>query len=779
MAKRKSKPYGRYAFGGLFVLALLVAGVLLAFYSFYLDFIIRSQFEARRWELPSRVMASPLELYPGLQLDPAGLEEELDLLHYQANSDAPGSYRRKPSGYLVHTRGFQFWDGQEAERRVRVEYEGTQIAAIVNVDTGQSVDLLRLEPVQIASIYPSHNDDRILVKLGEVPKLVLDTLVEVEDRRYYQHFGLDLPGVLRAIVVNLKAGQTVQGASTLTQQLVRNLFLNNDRNLWRKFNEAIMAVLVELHYSKEQILETYINEVYLGQDGDRAIHGFALASQFYFDRRLQDLSPDQVAMLVALVKGPSYYSPRRAPQRAKERRDLVLSIMGDRGILPPLLARSMAAKPLGVTTKPSNGVTPFPAFLDLVRQQLSTDYREEDLRSEGLVIYTSMDPLVQARAERALRERLVTLERDHRMKPDTLESATVVTSVDNGEVYAVVGGRDAAYAGYNRAMTARRPIGSLVKPIVYLTALSHPDQYTLATPLEDTPFSYRLPDRRYWTPENYDRKYRGQVLLNEALTKSLNVPTARLGLAVGVDQVLENLQRLGLQRNLPIYPSLLLGAGELSPLEISQIYQSIASGGYLAPLTTIREVLDRNGKPLQRYPLKLRQVADPSVVYLVLSAMHEVTQRGTATALTKMLPGLDLAGKTGTTDGLRDSWFAGFSGQHLIVTWVGRDDNKPTGLSGATGALLVWADIMGGIATRPLRLAQPDGDEWKLVDTSNGLLADENCPNQQWLPFVKGSAPRQFSPCASSFRSPLPPADAGPDGQPAPGGWQWLKRWAF
>jgi penicillin-binding protein 1B len=732
------------------LIALLLGLLGLGGYTVYLDYEIRSQFEGKRWSLPARVFARPLELYPGRDLARDQLVRELEMLHYRRGDAIRGGEYREQGGRLyLSTRGFPFSDGVEAPKRLVVEMRGGQVAALTNLETGGPVTLARLEPVLIANIYPRHGEDRVLVRLDEVPELLVNALIAVEDRKFFEHHGLDFSAIARAALANLRAGRTVQGGSTITQQLVKNYFLTQERTLRRKFNEAIMALLLEWRYEKPEILEAYLNEVYLGQDGDRSIHGFGLASQFYFQRGLRELSPDEIALLVAMVRGPSWYDPRRRAERALARRNLVLDVLEEQGGLSADAANRARARPLGVTALPPSGVTPFPAFLDLVRAQLRRDYREQDLQSEGLHIFTTMDPGLQLATESALANRLARLERDRGIEAGTLQAGTVVTSVDSGEVLAVVGDRNPRHAGFNRAINARRPVGSLLKPAVYLAALSRPSEYTLATLLDDGPLTIRLDDGSEWTPRNYDREYHGQVPALDALVHSYNIATARLGLSLGLNRVIEQLNRLGLGRDFRPYPSLLLGAVDLSPLEMTHMYQSLAAGGFETPLRAIREVVDREGQLLQRYPLDLRQAADPGAAYLVTAALHEVTRRGTGAALGRLLPeGLAVAGKTGTTDDNRDAWFAGYAGDYLSVVWVGRDDNQPMGLSGTTGALPVWADIMGGISRRSLEPVRPDGVEWLLIDPANGLRAVEGCEGALWMPFIKGSAPDGVSPCA-------------------------------
>jgi len=735
---------------GLFI-ALLIGLLGLGGYTAYLDYQIRSQFEGKRWSLPARVFARPLEFYPGRELDRAQLTRELELLHYRrGDAIRSGEFREQGGRLLISTRGFPFADGAEPPRRLSVEIRDGRVAAITELETGRPAALARLEPALIANIYPRHGEDRVLVRLDEVPRVLVDALIAVEDRKFYEHHGLDFSAIARAAWANLRAGRTVQGGSTLTQQLVKNYFLTQDRTLWRKVNEAIMAVLLELRYEKPEILEAYLNEVYLGQDGDRAIHGFGLASQFYFQRSLNELTPEQLALLVAVVRGPSFYDPRRRAERARARRDLVLDILESQGGLDGDVAARARARPLGVGPRPPSGVTPFPAFLDLVREQLRRDYREQDLQTEGLLIFTTLDPGIQLATEAAVSRRLASLERGRGIESGSLQAGAVVSAVDNGEVLAVVGDRNPRNAGFNRALNARRPVGSLVKPAVYLAALSQPSRYTLATLLDDGPLTLTLDDGSEWSPRNYDREYHGQVPVLEALVQSYNIATARLGLDVGLDVVIRQMQGLGVSRTLRPYPSLLLGTVELTPLEITHMYQSLAAGGFETPPRAIREVMDANGQLLSRYAMDLRQAADPAAVYLVTAALHEVTRRGTGAALSGLLPqDLPVAGKTGTTDDNRDAWFAGYAGDYLSVVWVGRDDNTPMGLTGSSGALPVWADLMKDISRRGLEPIRPDGVEWLLIDPANGQRAVEGCEGALWMPFIEGSAPASVSPCAA------------------------------
>lgn len=733
-------------------LPVAVVTVLLS-YIFWLDYKVRVQFEGTRWALPAHVYARPLEMYTGAPIKTAELERELERLDYRFVRDVrrAGEVSRSGNNFDIYTRSFQFWDAAEPSINLKVRIDNGWISSMSSRDTGQPVDLIRLDPMQIAAIYPAHREDRILVKLEEVPPTLTDTLLVVEDREFYAHHGISPRSALRALVANLKAGVVVQGGSTLTQQLVKNFYLTNERTLRRKINEAIMALLLELHYSKEEILEAYLNEVYLGQDGPRAIHGFGLASRFYFDRDLSDLSVDQIALLVGLVKGPSYYDPRRNTHRAASRRDLVLELMGQQGYLAGNDVLEFKSKPLGTVRRKSMPVNAYPAFLDLVRRQLQRDYREEDLNSQGLSIFTTLDPELQIQAADALKRRIERLEQQRGIKVDTLQGAFLVTRTANAEVLALSGGRDNRFTGFNRALDALRPIGSLIKPAVFLRALEDTSRFTLATMVEDTPLTVKLDANRTWEPRNYDGQFRQQVTLYEALVHSYNVPTVRVGIDIGVNSVVRILQRLGVDRDFNAYPSLLLGAAEMSPAEVTQTYQTLAAGGFRSPLRAINAVVAADGTPLQRYPLRIEQVVGSGPVYLINTTLQGVVQEGTAAGLgATFSPELGIAGKTGTTNDLRDSWFAGFGGNLLGVVWLGRDDNQPMGLTGSAGALQVWRDIMVKAHLQPLILTPAAHTEMAEIDMSEGLRADRYCENRRELPFLAGTAPQAYAACARS-----------------------------
>ncbi len=733
----------------ILVALLLLIGLAGAVYLVYLDQTVKTKFEGHRWAIPARIYGRALELYPGASVTQKQFVYELQALGYRnlSGSEQSGTWTQNGNHILVRTRDFDFWDGRRHGQYLDLGFSSSGLVSIRD-NAGRDVALARMEAPEIGSVYPIHNEDRVLVKRSDLPKMLVRILMEVEDRDFYDHFGVDPKAILRAIWANITAGKMVQGGSTLTQQLVKNFYLSSERTLRRKLNEAAMALLLDARYSKDEILEAYANEIYLGQEGNRAIHGFGLASQFYFNGPLNELDLPKLALLVGLVRGPSYYDPRRNPERAKQRRDLVLDILFKRGVINKQQRDAAVKAGLGVSANSKKIGGSYHAFLDLVKRQLRRDYREEDLTSEGLRVFTTLDPWAQKQAELAVSERLDRLEKDRKLPRDKLEAAAVIADVEGGEVLALVGGRNPRFAGFNRALDAVRPIGSLVKPAVYLTALMYGGSYTLTTLLEDASLSITTPSRKVWTPSNYDGESHGEVPLYEALAHSYNLATVRLGMDLGIDKVGETINALGIERKFDLYPSLFLGAISLSPIEVTQFYQTIAAGGFRSPLRAIREVLTPDGKTLQRYPLTVKQAIPAEAAYLLNWNLQQVVKQGTGMSLTKYISAdKNIAGKTGTTNDMRDSWFAGYSADKVAVVWVGRDDNKPAKLSGSSGALQVWGDMMGRLPLATGNHVKPEQVVLVLLDKENLLLADQNCGDTEVYPFIIGTEPTGQSPC--------------------------------
>jgi penicillin-binding protein 1B len=758
--KKKStrrKPSGKRTglgwVGRIWRLALLFGGVclgLLVPWVTYLNHQVTTEFEGRKWDLPSRVYARALDLYPGVPLTRKDIELELGMAGYRSRNEAsrPGLYSVSGNTLNIYRRPFRFPDGDEHALRISVRLQSGQVRSVRDTVTGNALELVRLEPAEIAAIYPLHKEDRTLINIDEVPPLLLTGLQAVEDRNFKHHPGVDLKGIARAALANLRAGRAVQGGSTLTQQLVKNYFLSDERTLQRKINEAIMALLLEFHYGKAEILEAYLNEVFLGQQGAYAVHGFGQASLYYFDQPLKRLEPQHIALLIGMVRGASYYNPRRHPERALKRRNQVLSAFAETGLLSTTEARAAAARPLAVIEQPRSRGTRYHAFVDLVRRQLGQVYREEDLRTEGLRIFTTLSPPDQEKAQQAVSNGLRRLQ--ERGLSASLQGAMVLADADSGEVRALVGDRDATRAGFNRALNARRQIGSVIKPLVYLLALEHEADYNLLTLIKDAPLTLKQPDGSNWTPANYGKVSHGEVTLLEALTRSYNQATVRLGLNIGINNLLHKLEQLGVKADVKAVPSIFLGAVELTPLEVTQIYQSLAAGGYSIPLRSVIAVQTADGDELVRYPLRMMPQARREAIAVLNYAMTQVVANGTARALPGLLgKQLVIAGKTGTTNDRRDSWFVGYTRNRIAVVWVGEDSNKPAGVTGSNAAMRLWAGLFRELPVESVDLRLPDGASWLWIDQESDRLTGENCPNAVRIPFVNGSGPAETTSCLS------------------------------
>lgn len=727
------------------------SGFIFISYLGYLDYTVRKQFAGKRWSIPARVYANPVELYTGYQLTAKKFEDLLALLNYRHDYhlSSQGTYYLKGSHVYVNTRSFHFWDQQQESQKLKISFSGAAVSRIIDRATSGELAIIRMDPVQIGSFYPTRKEDRVLIKLEDAPDYLIQGLLATEDRDFYHHFGLSFKAIARAMWANFKAGGVVQGGSTITQQLVKNFYLTSERSLRRKFNEALMALILEYRFEKDDILEAYLNEIYLGQDGASAVHGFGLASKFYFGRPLENLPIDQIAALVALVRGPSYYDPRKNPDRSVKRRNLVLDEMHQQGYITKKQTLTAKKQKLAVVSWVHRSANRYPAFQDLVKRQLRQEYREEDLTSEGLRIFTTLDTGIQNTLEKTVTEKLQQLEK--RPKVEKLETAALVTRRDSGEIVALAGSRHATSAGFNRALDAVRPIGSLIKPVVYLTALEYPDKYTINTKISDTAINVRGPKGKKWNPKNYDKKEHGDVELHTALSHSYNLATVRVGMDIGVARTAKTLRNMGVSRQVNLFPSLLLGATPLTPLEVTQMYQTLAGDGFSTPLRSIRAVIASDGERLQSYPFTIRQTVDPAATYITNTILQEVMDEGTGRSAYLYMPReLGLVGKTGTTNKLRDSWFAGFGGDYLSVVWVGRDDNKPSGLTGASGALQLWIAFMKQITTQAVNLIPPDNIELHWIDPLTGLLANESCEGARIYPYLTGSGPTANSECVES-----------------------------
>ncbi|MBV1907876.1 MAG: penicillin-binding protein 1B [Kangiellaceae bacterium] len=731
----------------------LILFVFIFFLVIYLDSKVRDEFKQQAWSIPAKVYARPLNFSLGQRLLLSNLTDELEMLGYRQKIKATssGEYEQYNNTLIIHTRPFKFWDVAQKEQLIQLTIENSRIVSLIDFSTRESINYLRLDPLSLGNIQVdpnSNNQDRQLVKLSSLPDSFISALLISEDRSFHEHWGISLKGIARALWSNISAGEITQGGSTLTQQLMKNHFLSNERSLWRKSQEALMALLTEIHYSKEIILQSYVNEVYLGQSRNAAIHGFARASEFYFDRQISELNLPQVALLVGMVKGPSYYNPRNNPERAKERRDLVLQQMLEHQLISQSDYQDSVSRTLMVVSKPPSRTSRVPAFMGVVRRELANDFSSSALSADGLKLFTTLDPLAQRSAEESLTKRLNSLEKN--VKKKDLQGAIVLTDISSGEILSVVGDRNPNYVGFNRAVDAYRQTGSVIKPFVYLAALQRPDDFSLVSKVNDQSFSLTGSDGSIWTPKNYDRQEHGDqdfnIELAEGLINSYNIATARLAMKVGIKEVTNTILSSGFSRKLPAYPSIALGSKEMSPLEVIELYQVIANQGIAVKPQALIAVQDQYGNLINRYPRKSEQVIDEEAAFLLRYLLTEVTKRGTAKSLSWQFPKVNLAGKTGTTNDLRDSWYAGFDDNKLAVVWIGRDDNKPTGLTGASGALKVWTDLFKQLSATTIELAKPSGVVFG-YQQSGFLSQFSSCRNKSLVPFYQSHIPDEYEIC--------------------------------
>ncbi|MGB6136644.1 MAG: penicillin-binding protein 1B [Shewanella sp.] len=715
----------------------LVGLAVVTFYAIYLDQIIAQKFEGQKWHLPAQVFSRPMALYPGAAVNHPQLMAELKLLGYRkvANPRQVGEFSASSTKIELWRRPFLHPEGNQAEQRVMISFDSNGVSSVKRMSDKRELAVFHLEPVLLDRIIAGDGEDRLFVPTPEIPSSIVDALILVEDRSFYDHYGVNPLAIARAAMVNITAGRTVQGGSTLTQQLAKNFFLSSERSIVRKVREALMALIIDFRYSKDEILEAYLNEVYMGQDKARGVHGMGLASQFYFGRPVGELTVSQQAFLVAVIKGPSYYNPWRYPDRAQERRDLVLRLLMENDKLTVAQYKAAAESPLGLRSAQKSVHQKLPAFFAVVKQELRDRYGDSLLQQSGIKVYTTLDPMAQEAAEKAVSSTMASL--DKRAKD--IQVGMVVTDKYSGGIAAMVGDKVPGYEGFNRAVEIRRPIGSLIKPFVYATALNQSDTFSLATPIDDKPITLKNEQGKTWSPKNVDKKFSGQVPLLTAIKDSMNVPTVNVGLAVGVGNVVNTLEKAGWSESVSPYPSMLLGAVNGSPLMVAQVYQTLADEGRYRKLTSITAVLDSQNKALDVSRVPSSQAIDPATDYLVQYAMNHVVRSGTAKRLGAAFPGVRLAGKTGTSNDGRDSWFAGFDERNVAAIWVGQDNNSKTGLYGSSGAMAVYQAFLQQRPPMSLRMTPVNGVVNGYFDRTTGMAKQGNCDNIVSLPAREAS----------------------------------------
>jgi penicillin-binding protein 1B len=734
-----------------------------------LDHEVVAGFSGRRWEIPSKIYADSFVLNSGSEASPLNLVERLDRLEYrrvEGNPEHAGEYRYQPSKRVleVYLRDFDYPGRPLRGFPVRLELDKGRIGDMRRLDDGESIESIEIEPEILAGIYDAAAEERRIVKIGELPKTLVQAVLAAEDHRFFEHRGLDVRGIARAVWTNVRSGRVVQGGSTLTQQLVKNFFLTGARTMKRKITEAGMALVVEWRYTKLEILETYLNEIYLGQSGSRGIFGVWEGARFYFGKEPRDLSIGEAAMLAGLIRSPGRLSPARNPEPARRRRDEVLRTMLEAGDITRAEYEQAIAEPLPDRV-PVRETTSAPYFVDYVRSEIEEQYPLNTLTSEGFRIFTTLDASLERTAERAVDAGLAALEKRYpklAKKSEPLEASLLAIQPHTGEIKVMVGGRSYARSQFNRVTEADRQPGSVLKPLVFLAAFEDEERkgdrrFLPTRRIPDTPFTWNY-DGRSWTPQNYKDEYHAEVTLRQALELSLNSATARVASEVGLDHIHDVAIRLGFRENLAMIPALVLGGVDVTAFEVAEAFSTIANLGFRTETTAIRSLLDGEGNAIPRDTLGASQAVSPRVAYLVTSLLEGVLTRGTAHAARAAGITFPAAGKTGTTNEGRDAWFVGFTPDLLAVVWVGYDQKDVIGLSGAQAALPIWIEFMkAAYAGRPAtEFLVPPGIDTVSVDPRSGALATSRCPEPVTEAFLAGEAPTEACPLHPESGSSAP-----------------------
>jgi penicillin-binding protein 1B len=745
------------------VVAILILGV-------YVYKQSVGKFELRRLSLPTRVFADAIPLRPGATLSEDDLLEKLDRLGYrEAKSGVaqPGDFARGGSQIDVFLRAFVHPPtGSYAAQPVRITFSNAAIASVVSLRDRNNVENAALEPELLTSILSDQLENRRPVTLDQVPQSLQDAVVVTEDVRFWHHPGVDPIGMFRALFRNIRAGGVSEGASTLTQQLVKNYYLNGERTFKRKIPEIFMAIILDARYSKREILEAYLNDIYLGRNRSISILGVGEAAHFYFGKPVTDLNVAESALLAGIIRSPNNYSPFASADKAMQRRNTVLGLMLnnkkiDRATYDKAMASPLPRRPY----RDRSGLGSIPFYVDRVLQEMGRDYGIKDVKGRGLQIYTAIDFTAQDTASRTLAAGLAALEKNNRrLRRDDpqkmLQGVLMHVDVPTGEIRALVGGRNYDINQFNRALYSKRLIGSLVKPFVYLTAFEpslSQQNITPATLVSDTRFVLKRKFSADWSPRNYDDSYHGTVTVQEALEQSLNSASVRIGLATGLDAIIHTMHTLGINAEVENNPALLLGAAGVPPVEMADAYSTIARIGSRLPLRTIRYVTNDRGKVISAGDdIKPVQVFPARDAFMLVNTMKGPVDRGTAYVVRRMGFKKIAAGKTGTTNDKRDAWFIGFTPQTLALTWIGFDDNTPVGLAGGEGAAPIWTRYMLAVANgQPnVDFAPPPGVATVQIDETSGGLATPNCPSNLVVTAAFKSGTEPTIPCP--IHSPQP-----------------------
>ncbi len=749
-------------------LAFLVMVVFVIFlgYTGYTYVVITKKFDsATRWDLPSRVYSDATPIVPGMRLQRSILEPKLNHVGYhevKKRVENPGEYRYTGDDVEIFLNNFEYPDMEFHAMPVLVETSSGSVRAIKRLTDNITLRGVRIEPELITSIYDNEMEDRVPVTLDSVPKVVRDAVIATEDRGFYEHEGISIRGILRALWTDLRNKSLDAGGSTITQQLVKNLYLSHERTFRRKGQEALMALLLEMNHSKDEILEAYMNEIYLGQNGSVQIVGVEQASQVYFGKKVTYLTLGEAATLAGIIRSPNVLSPLKYPERAKPRRNTVLALMRDQGKITEREYQETVATKLAVSRFPKTSRSA-PFFVDLVLKQLRETYPETQLKTEGLRIFTTLDTIMQRSAEGALDNGIANLSKKYkhiRNSQTPLEGVVVTIQPGTGYVKALVGGRNYSKTQFNRAIQARRQPGSLFKPFVYLSAMDPArgrEALTASTVLDDSPIAVQA-GAAVWRPQNYDNRFHGRVTVREALAHSYNIPAVRAAIDAGVPNVIKTANKIGVESRLEPYPSISLGSFEVTPLEIAYAYSVFANLGVKAEPVSILAVVTHDGKLLETRNSRMKRVAPAGVTYVMNDILKDVFDYGTAGRARSLGFRHEYAGKTGTTNNYRDAWVIGYSPRILSLVWIGFDDAHSIRLAGGDACLPIWTKHMNtidGLIT-DVDWKRPEDVTEREIDPESGMLATPYCPRTRTEVYVVGTEPESVCSIHAGSGDPSP-----------------------
>lgn len=733
-------------------LALAFLSLGLVLYCWHLSEEIERRFSGRRWSIPSRVFSDTTILYPGQNINRALFLDRLYRLGYMEVSHKPerrGELRTVGSVMDIFLHDLDVPSQKRKGFLARIRFSKNRIDSIVRLDRGEPVPLLELEPEEIMLFFGPEREQRQLVSIDQVPQHLVYAILAAEDSRFFQHHGLDPKGILRALWTNLRHGAIRQGGSTITQQLAKSYFLTPERTLSRKMKELLMAITIEVMYDKKEILEIYLNEIYLGQKGGVSISGVGEASYFYCGKPVSELSVAQAAMIAGLIKAPNHYSPYVDRERSRDQRNSVLRAMHKNGWLSDQQLQTALPLPLDPVDASVYGKKA-PYFMDYLSEQLTTLYPPDVLSSLGLSIYTTLDTEVQAAAEEALARGLARLEESNpalsRLDPKKkVQGAIVVMHPKTGYILAMVGGRDYSASQFNRITQARRQPGSAFKPFVFLSGL---DAFTPASMLSNEPRSYMV-NEELWQPQNFEPVPQDHVSVRSALAKSINRATVDLAMRVGLGRIVKTASTFRFSTPIDPYPSLSLGAFEVVPLDLARAYCAFAADGMLPYPLSLKAVVNEAGRILEERHMNIEHVTSPEKAYIMSSMLRTVVTEGTARSLKSMGISFPVAGKTGTTNDYRDAWFVGYTPDIVALVWVGFDNGDSIHATGSAAALPIWADLMNSIPeyVSGEGFRMPRGVVTQIVCSQSGQLAIlRACPDPIEEVFLAENVPQEYCP---------------------------------